>query len=278
MRDIARRGLAVGFFDGVHIGHQAVLRRASSALTFSRHPLSVLAPDRAPRLLMDVNDRVEAIKACGVDDVLVLDFNQDLANMPADEFVRKYLSAADGSRTIWCGSDWRFGRGGKGDAAMLRECGFAVNVVQYAECLGARVSSTRIRAAVESGDMVSASAMLGRPWSLHGEVFSGKGLGCEMGFPTVNVRPSGLELRLRLGVYRVEVGGAPAVANYGMAPTLGERAWREPVLELHFTGGVPDLSSGGSVAVSFLGFIRPERTFASLEELRRQIAKDVEGA
>ena len=126
--------LAVGFFDGVHLGHQAILKGADAALTFRNHPLTILAPERAPRLIMSCEERVAAIKACGVKDVTVVDFTPELAEMPAEEFVDSFLKRK-GFRfsTVRCGANWRFGAGGAGDAAFLRERGFGGEVVLYAE-------------------------------------------------------------------------------------------------------------------------------------------------
>ena len=277
MRDSARRGLAVGFFDGVHLGHQAILHGASAVLTFRNHPLSLLAPHKAPRLLMSVEERMAAIRACGVEEVLALDFTQDLAGMQPADFAANYLASPRWGGVVRCGGNWRFGRGGAGDAALLRSMGLSVEVVPYAEYKGERVSSTRIRAAIESGEMEDASSMLGRDWSVRGVVSVGKGLGAGLGYPTVNVRLDGLSLNLRLGVYDVHVSGCRALANYGVAPTFGDKAWKSPILEMHFIGEVPHAQPGDSLTVGFGRFIRPERKFASIDELKRQIALDLAG-
>lgn len=275
MRDATRRGLAVGFFDGVHLGHQEILRHVSAALTFRAHPLSLIAPERAPRLLMGAEERLEAIKACGVGKVVALDFTWELADMPAKDFIDRYLGDARRDGVIYCGENWRFGRGGLGDAGLLRANGINVEVLPYALHGGERISSTRIRAALESGELGEATAMLGRPWSVAGEVFKGKGAGAALGYPTVNLRLKGVSLRLQRGVYSVSACGVRGLANYGVAPTFGEKAWTDPVLEVHFIGDPPDLAPGDTVRVEMLSFIRPEIKFASPEELRRQIADDL---
>ena len=277
MHNASRRGLAVGFFDGVHLGHQAILREASAALTFRNHPLSVLAPQRAPRLLMSAEERLAAIHACGVGEVIALDFTKELAQMPAKEFALRHLTNPVWGGVVRCGGNWRFGRGGEGDAVLLREMGLEVEVVPYAVHGGERISSTRIRSALERGEIEDASAMLGRDWTAHGEVFKGKGFGARLGFPTVNVSLEGVSLELRRGVYEVYAAGCRAIANYGVAPTFGDMAWKRPVLEMHFTGEVPSVAAGDSVEVAFRRFVRPERTFSSPEELRRQIKADVCG-
>ena len=317
MRAADERRLAVGFFDGVHLGHQAILKGADAALTFRSHPLEVLSPERAPVLLMTVEERVAAMRACGVDEVTVLDFTPELARMTAEAFVGKLAEAAlngqdarspsngrtgavngqdarspRGDRSgavngqdarspvntllegvvVRCGDNWRFGAGGRGDANFLRTCGIGVEVVPYAVYAGEAISSSRIRRALAEGEVAAAAAMLGRRYEVSGAVVVGKGLGGRLGFPTLNVRP-GRPLPLKTGVYAVEVGGAKGVANFGLAPTLGERAWPEPVLEVHLLDAIEGCRQP-SVAVAFTDFIRAERRFDSLEALRRQIAAD----
>lgn len=263
--------LAVGFFDGVHVGHQAILKGADAALTFRTHPLAVLAPARAPRLIMDFESRVAAIHACGVREVAALDFTPETARLSPGEFLARAGVSPD--THFRCGVNWRFGRNGAGDAAFLRGCGYSVEVVPSVEFDGERISSTRIRAALERGDVEKATAMMGRPFAARGRVFAGKGEGSRLGCPTVNLAMRSLELRLPLGAYAVEAAGARASANYGVAPTFGARAWDAPVLELHFLGDVPNLP-GPDVEVRFLRFLRPERKFASPGELAAQIARD----
>ena len=270
MRDATLQGLAVGFFDGVHLGHQEILKGASAALTFRDHPLSVLAPEKAPRLIMSAEERVAAIKACGVKDVTVLDFTPELAAMPAEEFARRYVQGGK----VFCGENWHFGRGGEGSAEWLRAHGVDVEVVPYAEYKGERISSSRIRACLERGEIEDANAMMGRKFKVRGSRFTGKGIGTAIGYPTVNLELSTLNLELPLGVYEVEVEGLKAIANYGLAPTMGDAAWRKPTLEIHFLHSAPAPSTHTSIPVELVRFVREEREFASLEDLKRQIAAD----
>lgn len=266
--------VAVGFFDGVHLGHQAILKGADVALTFKTHPLAILRPDKAPRLIMSLEERLAAIKACGVKEVLALDFTEELANLEPQEFATRYIGSLP--CTVRCGDNWRFGKGGKGDADFLRSLGYEVAVIPYAEYKGGIVSSTRIRAALEAGKIEDANRMLGRAYTISGEIFSGKGKGKDLGYPTVNIR-SAIELKLPKGVYEVEMDGARAIANYGLAPTFGASAWAEPVWELHFLSPslvLRSLGEGVSVSFALRKFIRGERKFASLEDLQRQIALD----
>lgn len=270
----SRMTIAIGFFDGVHLGHQAILKGADVALTFKTHPLALLRPDKAPRLIMSLEERLAAIKACGVKEVVSLDFTESLARLEPQEFAAQYLGSLP--CTVRCGDNWRFGMGGKGDAEFLRSLGYEVSVIPYAEYKGAIVSSTRIRAALEAGEIEDANAMLGRRLKVEGERFCGKGKGKELGYPTVNIRPlSHSTLQLPLGVYEVEMDGARAIANYGHAPTFGADAWSSPVWEIHFLTSLSSVASAKEdQTFSILRFIRPERKFASLEDLQRQIALD----
>ena len=277
MRDPAVQSVAVGFFDGVHLGHQAILRGANRALTFARHPLSVIAPEKAPRLVMGLDARLAAIRACGVTDVVALDFTPALAATSQEEFAaRHFVDASGRPLRVRCGANWNFGKGGSGDAEWLRKHGFDVTVVPYAVYKGEPVSSSRIRAALAAGEVEDANAMLGRPLRAFGEPFPGKGVGRSIGFPTINLRLAAPAPAVPLGVYEVRVGGRRGVANYGVAPTMREQKWNEPVLEVHFPGldAPPPAATEPPVAVDFVRFVRPERAFASVDELREQIARD----
>ena len=279
MRDAAFQSLAVGFFDGVHLGHQAILKGADAAFTFRNHPLTVLAPEKAPRLIMSPDARAAAIRACGVAQVTMVEFTPELAAMSADEFATRYLSSLVSRRSssVRCGANWRFGAGGTGDAAFLRSRGIEVEVAPYVEYRGERISSSRIRRCLENGEIADANAMLGRRFRVSGSRFQGKGEGRKLGYPTVNLKLETCNLKLPLGVYEVEVGGMKAIANYGLAPTMGDKAWKKPALEVHLLKpGAGDLrhETGDAMEVEFVRFIRPERKFDSIENLKRQIAAD----
>ena len=278
--------VAVGFFDGVHLGHQAILKGADCALTFENHPLEFLDPARAPRLIMSWEDRARAIMALGVR-VTALDFDADLAGWPPERFLAFLadFATAQGRRAseplaVRCGANWRFGRGGAGDAAWLRRQGVDVTVVPYAHYRGEPVSSTRVRRALAAGEVADAAAMLGRPYVVRGRTLAGKGLGRTLGFPTVNLVPDGDPARFvapPLGVYAVELDGVRGVANYGCAPTLGERAWPAPVWEIHLATPPAD-PVPAALSFTVRRFIRPERKFASLAALEAQIAADAREA
>jgi riboflavin kinase/FMN adenylyltransferase len=266
------RTVAVGVFDGVHVGHRTLLRGADAAVTFSVHPLGVLSPGAAPRLLMRLEERLAAIRGEGVGDIRVLPFTPELAAMEPEAFLARHL---EGFSRIRCGENWRFGRGGRGTPETARALGWRVDVVPYAVFGGARVSSTRVRETLAAGDLPATAAMLGRPWSLAARAVSGKGVGRAIGFPTLNLAPCGADV-LALpptGVYAVSLDGRRGVANWGFAPTFADRAWKEPVLEVHLLDGVPDAGDGVRT-VAFLARLRDERTFASVDELAAQIASD----
>lgn len=274
----ARVNLAVGFFDGVHLGHQKILSGADAVLTFRNHPSTVLQAANPPALLMDVKERLGLLATEGAArprKVKAVMFTRRFAAMPPERFAdflrREYPNLA----RIHCGGNWRFGEGGAGTPDTLRRLGFDVKVCRYAKYKGERVSSTRIRAALADGAVGDANAMLGRPFSVEGRIAHGKGVGRSLGFPTLNIEVSP---PLRHGVYAVDTPMGKGVANYGVAPTMGGRAWPSAVLEVHLfeSGGARvDMAAGGLLRVAFLSFVRPEMAFRTVGELRRQISADV---
>lgn len=269
--------LSLGFFDGVHLGHRAILAGVDRVLTFTNHPLSVLAPARPPRLMMSLDARLAAIRACGVAEVCAIPFTPALAQLEATEFFARYASNPSAC-TIRCGESARFGRGGGGKAATLRAAGYTVEVVPSIQYANEPISSSRIRAALEEGALDAASAMLGRPFEVVGRPEAGKGLGRHLGFPTENLNcDESLELRLPRGVYVVTAGDAWGVANYGLAPTAGEAAWASPRFEVHYLSR--EFPSSASVrTIALRAFLRPERAFATWAELKGQIEEDIKQA
>ena len=275
--------LAVGFFDGVHSGHRRILARADAALTFRNHPTTVFAPARVPRLLMSLTDRLAAVSAAlrmPGGDVRALDFTPALAAQEPAAFADWLRAEYPELDTLLCGPNWTFGARGAGNADFLRAHGFRVGTVPFAEQDGRPVSSTRIRAALTAGDLPLATALLGHPWRMTGTCVSGKGLGRTIGFPTLNLRPAENLVRPPFGVYAVSTPLGRAVANWGLAPTMKELAWREPVLEIHLldVSGETTTAPGGTFAAELRAFLRPERTFPDLDTLRAQIVRDVERA
>jgi len=284
--------LALGVFDGVHVGHRAVIGRAvraaddcggkAAVVTFEPHPIRVLAPERAPRRLLASVEHKQAIVAeMGVELLVVIAFTRGFAVVGADEFVEQLVAAAAGLRLMAVGEDWRFGRGRAGDTGLLRRAGekhgFEVVAVPPVMMDGERVSSTRIRQAIRDGNMDGAARLLGRRYAVAGRVIEGRKLGRTIGFPTVNLAVADEQMPPD-GVWsvRVRVDGAEfaGVANLGRQPTVDGN---ERKLEAHLLDFTGDLY-GRWIEVEFGRFLREEKKFASIGELAAQIAADVEAA
>ena len=277
--------LAVGFFDGVHLGHRRILSRADAALTFTEHPCTVFAPGRAPLLLMSAERRIAAIAAAlggnraGADRVRALPFTRETASQSPSAFAAWLRTAYPSLDAIFCGPNWTFGAGGAGTADTLRALGFRVETVPFVTHGGEPISSTRIRAAIQAGMLEDAAALMGRPYAIDGSIVRGKGEGRKLGYPTLNMSvPTGLVLP-PLGVYAVRTPFGGGVANFGHAPTFGDRAWPTPMLEIHLTeGAAPPPSAPPALSVELIRFIRPERVFESTDALKEQITRDVAAA
>lgn len=282
--------LALGVFDGVHLGHQEVIGRAVAAvreggglagvLTFDPYPLRVLAPEKAPkRLLASLDHKARILEPLGVDFLLALPFDDQQAKVEAEDFVRELIAA--GTRTISAGEDWRFGYRRGGDRNLLRrlsdELGFRFEAVAPVMVEGERISSTRVRQAIRDGNLDAAERMLGRSYTVAGRVVEGRKLGRELGFPTANL-DRGEEQYPPDGVWAVRgvVGGhlRDGVANLGLRPSVEGNS---RTLEVHFFDQVGDIY-GELVELEFVSYLRDERRFGNLEELKRQLAKDVESA
>lgn len=252
----------------------------SAALTFEPHPLRVLRPGSMPPLLCTPADRARLLLASGVARVVELRFDEAMAAVPADSFVRDHLCARGGVRRLYAGPDWRFGRGGAGTVALAREvgaaCGMEVVTLPAREMGGAPISSTRIRTALLAGRVGEARALLGRSYALPGRVVRGQGRGAGIGFPTANVAvPSPLVVPAR-GVYAVHVRAGDrcfgGVANLGVRPTFAGPG--SEVLEVHIFDFADDIY-GAELRVTFEVRLRGERRFPGVEALRAQIARDV---
>jgi riboflavin kinase/FMN adenylyltransferase len=282
--------LAIGMFDGVHLGHRAVIEAAvqsarqsggvAAVLTFLPHPSTLFRPDRPTRLIMDQANKARVLHRLGVDAMVTQPFTHEFAQITAEEFVPWLKRRAPTLAAIYVGENFRFGRGRAGDIALLvaegRKHGVHVFSAPRVNLDGEPISSTRIRALLESGDVAAANALFGYSYFAEGPVVPGKRLGHTIGFPTLNVAWAP-DLRPRFGVYVVRVLGAksvtalPGVANYGLRPTV-EQA-HEPLLEAHLLTECPFVS-GDHVTVKWLRFLRPEQKFSGVEELRAQIARD----
>lgn len=284
----ARGGaLALGNFDGVHLGHLQVLAAAHQArpdlpliaLTFEPHPREHFRPDDPPFRLTLLPAKAAALAAGGAGRVIAVPFDAAFAAMTAEAFVEEVLHRALGARHLACGPDFAFGHRRGGDVAFLRGAaearGIGLTVVPHLTDSEGTISSTRIRRLLQDGYPERAAALLGRPWAVVGTVTPGDARGRGIGFPTANI-PLGRHLEPARGVYAVRAtlpGGrvVPGVANIGRRPTLGG----DPVsrLEAHLFDFAGDLY-GQELTVALLAFLRPERRFADLEALTRQIAAD----
>ncbi|MFO7937260.1 MAG: bifunctional riboflavin kinase/FAD synthetase [Kiritimatiellia bacterium] len=289
--------LAVGFFDGVHRGHQEVIlsavKRAEEnsgeawVMTFDRHPLSFLAPYKRPRLLSTTEERLDLFCELGIDGVLLVEFNAEIADQSPEEFVRWLCGDVKGSVgivEICCGDNWRFGRYAAGTPALLagfgKEYGFDVAVVPYADFKGVEISSTRIRCAIREGRLEEVNNMLGRKYSVHGTVVAGRGIGNRLKMATANIIPD-VDLLPPCGVYavRVKIGASVygGAANLGVRPTFADTSPDEIVLETHLFDFDEEIY-GQNIIVSFVAFIRGEKKFDSSEKLVGQVRKDLKRA
>jgi riboflavin kinase/FMN adenylyltransferase len=281
--------VALGVFDGIHLGHQEILTRAVTrarrdglaavACTFDRHPMEILKPERAPLPITTLDERLALMAATGLDTTLVLAFTRDLANVEPEAFVRDVLVERLHGKAVVVGTDHRFGRGARGDARLLEtlglQLGFDVEVVQPLQIDGAPVSSTEIRTALGRGDVERAARLLGRPYSACGEVVRGAGRGRTLGFPTANLRTD-RPLLIPTGVYacraRCGEGVYRAMVNVGNRPTFEGQTYAIEAYLLDFTGDIYDRP----LCLEFHRRVRDEQKFASVEALKEQIARDVE--
>jgi len=283
--------LALGVFDGVHTGHQAVIAEAVRAasrhgglaglLTFDPHPIQVIAPGKAPTsLLATLDHKAEVVRDLGLQLFIPLHFDRTFATMEAAEFIDRLCVAP--VRTIAVGEDWRFGHNRNGDTRFLRDrqekCGFHLEAVAPVMSGGDRISSTRIRQAIHDGNLEAAAKMLGRPYSVSGTVARGKQLGRTLGFPTANIPTGDLQLPPD-GVWAVRITDTEnhtwsGVANLGLRPTLNEQ---NRMLEAHIFDFSGDLY-GKTLDIRFENHLRPEKKFPSLDALRQQIEIDVRSA
>jgi len=282
--------IAAGAFDGVHLGHQAVLRSAldaahdvsgtAVALTFDPHPARVLRPANAPRLLTSTAHKLRLIEEFGFENILVVPFDQEFAEVEPDTFILSLVGASRPLSHVCVGKGWLFGRGRRGNGDLLRslgsENGFQTIEVSPVQVDGTRVSSTLIRAAVEAGDLPVVRRLLGRNYAILGTVQQGAGIGRSLGFPTANLAAHNEQFPPD-GVYTVEVrfDGKMmlGVANIGSRPTVSDTGKR--LLEVHILDFAADLY-GRDIEVAFARFLRPEKKFSDLDALKAGIAADIE--
>jgi riboflavin kinase/FMN adenylyltransferase len=284
-----RSVVTIGSFDGVHLGHQAILNQVKSVaaqlglpsvvMTFEPQPQEFFSGERAPARLMRLREKVDALLAFGLDQVLCLQFNRELRNLTAAEFVQSVLVDGLGTKRLIVGDDFRFGCDRSGDFNMLSEmgetCDFSVQDTETLEVDGERVSSTLVRQILQLGDFGRASRLLGKPFTITGRVVYGQQLGRELGFPTANVQLNRYSAPLS-GVYAVlvDIDGSlyQGAANVGVRPTVGDLL--KPILEVHLLDFKGDLY-GRRIKVEFVAKIRDEEKFTSLDRLVESIQRDV---
>ncbi|HMP83174.1 MAG TPA: bifunctional riboflavin kinase/FAD synthetase [Verrucomicrobiota bacterium] len=282
--------LAIGVFDGVHLGHQQIIRQtvadgqqheaASVVVTFDKHPNVVVAPDRVPPQIYSRRQKLRAIEALGVSALLEIPFDTDFSRQTGEQFIRSLARDFGKIQSICVGTDFVFGHKRSGDVALLRTLGrelqFSLHGIAAVSLDGQPVSSTRIREAIRSGDFDAASQMLGRAYSFAGVVLHGDQLGHQLGFPTANLDTTGLVLPAG-GVYAAHAMASGkahrAVLNIGHRPTL-KSPTPETRVEVHLLDYSGDLY-GQELEIAFVGKLRDERKFASLDELKTQIARDI---
>jgi riboflavin kinase / FMN adenylyltransferase len=287
------RAVAIGTFDGVHVGHQAVIGRAvrlarerglaSAVLTFDRHPMEVVAPQHVPRMLSTLPDKVRLIEEQGPDELLLLTFDAGMAALPAADFCARLLGDVLQARVVVVGENFNFGAGGAGDVGLLRDCGAAHGYEAIVEPLvtehGKTISSTRIRRLLHDGELEEVREILGRPPSATGRVIPGDQRGRTLGVPTANIEVHAGTIFPGKGVYaaRARVQGLwyRAAVNIGHNPTFVENAETAPIsIEAHllqFAGDIYD----HDIHVDFLHKIRDERRFDSVDDLIAQMQDDI---
>jgi riboflavin kinase / FMN adenylyltransferase len=283
--------VALGNFDGVHAGHQTILRTAieraraahgtAFALTFDPTPAKVLAPDRAPRLILTPEDKLDLLSKSGIDSVVVINFTRELSQLTPRDFVRTYLIGHLGARAVVVGHSVSFGHNRAGNATVMselgRELGFAVTIVGPVKVAGMEVSSTTVRQVISAGDLRTAANLLGRSHFLSGPVIHGRERGRKIGFPTANIQ-SRTECLPPDGVYATQLilddGPHASITNIGMRPTFAEP---ERTIEAHVFDFDRDLYDR-QVRLELVERIRPERKFESADALAAQIGADLKRA
>jgi len=270
------RDVAIGTFDGVHRGHQAVIEGADTVLTFDPHPLEVLHPAALPKLIMPFEVKRDVIEGLGVRELVVIPFDREFSMVSSEGFIEEVLIERLAAARVSVGENFRFGAKAKGDPAMLAaRPEFETRVVPLVEVDGETVSSTRIRALVAAGDMEGARHCLGAPFMVEGKVVEGDQRGRELGFPTANIVPDDCLVIPGHGVYAAFANGVPAAVNVGVRPTFD--SGRGVLIETYLIDREEDLY-GATLRVAFVERLRGEKRFASVEELIAQMRIDVEDA
>ena len=270
------RHVAIGTFDGVHVGHRQVIDEADTVLTFEPHPLSVIHPEALPKLIMPFEIKRDVIDGLGVSELVVIPFDEAFSHISAEEFCSRILISTLGAERVSVGENFRFGAKAKGGPALLgAQTAFETRVVPLVEVDGETVSSSRIRALVAAGEVDAAMRCLGAPYLLEGEVVEGDRRGRELGFPTANIVPSDELVYPGHGVYAAFANGQPAAVNVGVRPTF--ETGRGMLVESYLIDYDGDLY-GRTLRVAFIARLRGEKRFESVEDLVAQMHRDVEEA
>lgn len=270
------RRLAIGSFDGVHVGHRQVIEGADTVLTFEPHPLCVLHPAAAPKLLQPFDIKRDVIAGLGVEELVVIPFDREFSTIPPDEFIERILIRTLDAKQVSVGENFRFGAKAKGTPELLASRDeFSTRVVPLVEVDGETVSSSRIRALVAAGDVEGAMRCLGAPFLLEGEVVTGDERGRKLGFPTANVVPVDEYACPGHGVYAAFANGHAAAVNVGVRPTF--ETGRGVLVESHLIDFDANLY-GQTLRIAFIARLRGERRFAGAEELIAQMHRDVDEA
>ena len=271
-----RRRIAIGTFDGVHVGHRAVIGDAETVLTFQPHPLQVIHPEAAPKLIMPFGVKRDVIEGLGVEEIVVIPFDREFASIDPVDFCERILVGTLGAAHVSVGENFRFGARAKGTPELLasRE-EFETRVVPLVEVDGETVSSTRIRALVSAGEVDDAARCLGSPFMVEGTVTSGDRRGRTLGFPTANLVPDDAVVCPGHGVYAAFANGRPAAVNVGVRPTF--ETGRGVLIETHIIDHDEDLYDK-PLRVAFAKRLRGEKRFAGTEDLIAQMNRDVEEA
>jgi riboflavin kinase/FMN adenylyltransferase len=270
------RHVAIGTFDGVHVGHRRVIDGADTVLTFEPHPLQVIHPEAAPKLIMPFEVKRDVIDGLGVSELVVIDFNERFRSIQAEQFVSRILIETLGAAQVSVGENFRFGARARGDPEMLEASSeFETRVVPLVEVDGETVSSTRVRAQVAAGDVEGAMRCLGAPFLLDGTVVEGDRRGRTLGFPTANVVPDDDLVCPGHGVYAAFANGICAAVNVGVRPTF--ETGRGVLVEAYLIDHDEDLYGQG-LRIAFIARLRGERRFEDVDELVAQMHRDVEEA
>jgi riboflavin kinase/FMN adenylyltransferase len=268
------RRVAVGEFDGVHLGHREVIRGSDTVLTFDPHPLQVVRPEAAPRLLTSLDVKAELIASLGVEELVVLQFDDRFAHQSPQEFIDHVLVNKLGATRVSVGENFRFGHRAAGDPALLKaDDRFETRVVPLVEVDGEVVSSSHIRGLVLAGEVELAARFLGAPFQLRGEVAVGDRRGRTLGFPTANIVPDESLVYPGHGVYAARADGSCAAVNVGVRPTFG--TGRGVLVEAYLIDRDVELY-GSKLGVEFMYRLRGERRFDSIDALVAQMHRDVE--